>query len=41
MGNSDKLPDSDPASYRFVDHRRYLDPLLEALDMRERVIRRP
>ena len=37
MGDSDKLPDSGPASYRFVEHRRYLDALLEALDVRERV----
>ena len=37
MGDSDKLPDSGPGSYRFVDHRRYLDALLEALDVRERV----
>jgi alpha/beta hydrolase fold len=27
MGDSDKLPDSGPGSYRFVDHRRYLDAL--------------
>jgi len=38
MGDSDKLPDSGPDSYRFVEHRRYLDALLEALDVRERVI---
>jgi pimeloyl-ACP methyl ester carboxylesterase len=25
------------APYRFVEHRRYLDALLEALDVRERV----
>src|SRR5438874_9127585 len=25
MGDSDKLPDSGPGSYRFVEHRRYLD----------------
>src|ERR1700745_3179622 len=36
MGDSDKLPDSGPGSYRFVEHRRYLDALLEALDVRER-----
>ena len=28
MGDSDKLPDSGPGSYRFVEHRRYLDALL-------------
>src|SRR5215471_13823216 len=37
MGDSEKLPDSGPCSYRFVEHRRYLDALLEALDVRERV----
>ena len=37
MGDSDKLPDSGPGSYRFVEHRRYLDALLEALDVHERV----
>ena len=36
MGDSDKPPDSGP-DYRFVEHRRYLDALLEALDVRERV----
>src|SRR5258708_27144575 len=37
MGDPDKLPESGPDSYRFVAHRRYLDALLEALDVRERV----
>jgi len=37
MGDSDKLPDSGPGSYRFVEHRRYLDALLEALDVHRRV----
>jgi haloalkane dehalogenase len=37
MGDSDKLPDSGPGSYRFVEHRRYLDSLLLSLDVRERV----
>ena len=37
MGDSDKLPDSGPGSYRFVEHRRYLDALLESLAVRERV----
>lgn len=37
MGDSDKLADSGPGSYRFVDHRRYLDALLEQLDVTERV----
>jgi haloalkane dehalogenase len=38
MGDSEKLPDSGPNSYRFVEHRRYLDALLESLNVRERVI---
>jgi haloalkane dehalogenase len=38
MGDSDKLPNSGPGSYRFVEHRRYLDALLEALDVHESVI---
>lgn len=37
MGDSDKLPNSGPGSYRFVEHRRHLDALLEALNVRERV----
>jgi haloalkane dehalogenase len=37
MGDSAKLADSGPASYIFVEHRRYLDALLEALGVRERV----
>ena len=37
MGDSDKLPNSGPGSYRFVEHRCHLDALLEALDVRERV----
>lgn len=37
MGDSGKLPDSGRDSYRFVEHRRYLDALLQALDVRERV----
>jgi len=31
MGDSDKLADSGPGSYRFVEHRRYLDGLLDQL----------
>jgi haloalkane dehalogenase len=38
MGDSDKLDESGPGSYRFVEHRRYLDALLEALGVRERVV---
>jgi len=37
MGDSDRLPGSGPGRYRFVDHRRYLDGLLEALGVREKV----
>ncbi|MDQ6920046.1 MAG: haloalkane dehalogenase [Actinomycetota bacterium] len=37
MGDSDKLPDSGPGSYTFVEHRRYLDALLDALDVRSEV----
>jgi hypothetical protein len=37
MGDSDKLADSGPGSYRFVEHRHYLDGLLEALDARGKV----
>lgn len=37
MGDSQKLPKSGPNSYTFVEHRRYLDALLEALGVNERV----
>ena len=37
MGDSAKLADSGPGSYRFVEHRRYLDALLERLGVHERV----
>lgn len=37
MGDSDKLPDSGPTSYTLVEHRRYLDALLEVLGVREHV----
>ena len=37
MGDSAKLSPSGPDRYRFVEHRRYLDALLESLDVRERV----
>lgn len=33
MGDSDKLPGSGPGSYRFVEHREYLDELLDTLDL--------
>ena len=38
MGDSDKLPDPNPDSYRFVEHRQYLDAVLEQLDVTERVV---
>jgi len=37
MGDSEKLPDSGPSSYRFIEQRRYVDALLEELNVRERV----
>lgn len=37
MGDSEKLPDSGPDSYRFVEHRKYLDGLLEALEVKKNV----
>jgi haloalkane dehalogenase len=37
MGDSQKLPNSGPDSYTFVEHRRYVDALLEQLGVRERV----
>jgi haloalkane dehalogenase len=37
MGDSDKLPNSGPGSYRFVEHRLYLDALLEVLDVSKHV----
>lgn len=33
QGDSDKLDDTGPGSYRFVEHRRYLDGLLDALEL--------
>lgn len=37
MGDSHKLPMSGPGSYTFIEHRRYLDALLESLGVSERV----
>jgi haloalkane dehalogenase len=37
MGDSDKLPNSGPDRYRFVEHRDYLDGLLAALGVTENV----
>ncbi|MCY3950405.1 MAG: haloalkane dehalogenase [Acidimicrobiaceae bacterium] len=33
QGDSDKLDDTGPDSYRFVEHREYLDGLLDQLDL--------
>jgi haloalkane dehalogenase len=33
MGDSDKLPDSGPARYTFIEHRRYLDAWFDQLDL--------
>lgn len=37
MGDSDKLPDSGPSSYRLIEHRKYLDAFLEALDVQNHI----
>lgn len=37
MGDSSKLPDSGPDSYRFIEHREYLDGLLDSLDLGDQV----
>ncbi len=37
MGDSDKLPDSSPDRYTFVEHRKYLDTFLDAMDLGDRV----
>lgn len=37
MGDSSKLPDSGPSSYRFVEHREYLNALLDGLDLGDHV----
>ncbi len=37
MGDSDKLPDSGPGSYRYAEHREYLFGLLDQLDLGDRV----
>jgi haloalkane dehalogenase len=37
MGDSDKLEDSGPRRYRFVEHRRYLDTFLEAVGVNDKV----
>ncbi|MDJ0791671.1 MAG: haloalkane dehalogenase [Acidimicrobiia bacterium] len=37
MGDSDPLPESGQSSYTFVQHREYLDGLLDALDLGDRI----
>jgi len=37
MGDSDKLDNSGPGSYRFFEHRHYLDSFLAAMGVRENV----
>jgi haloalkane dehalogenase len=37
MGDSDKLDGSGPDSYTFVEHRLYLDELLDVLDLGDRI----
>lgn len=37
QGDSDKLDDTGPGSYRFVEHREFLDGLLDALDIGDAV----
>ena len=37
MGDSDKLDDPGPGSYRFVEHRQFLDGLFDHLDLGDRV----
>ena len=38
QGDSDKLDDTGPDSYRFVQHREYLDGLLDQLDIGDDVV---
>ena len=38
QGDSDKLDDSDADSYTFVEHRRWLDALLDELDLGDEVV---
>jgi haloalkane dehalogenase len=38
MGDSDKLPESGPQAYRFVQHREYLDVFLEQVGVHEPAI---
>jgi haloalkane dehalogenase len=38
MGDSEKLPNSGPGSYTFMEHRRYLDQLLVSLGVTDEVV---
>lgn len=38
QGDSDKLDDTTPGTYRFVEHREYLDGLLEQLDLGDDIV---
>ena len=38
MGDSEKLESKGRQSYRFVEHRKYLDALLETLEIRQNVV---
>ncbi len=38
QGDSDKLDDTGPGSYRFVEHRDHLDGLLDQLDLGDEVV---
>lgn len=38
MGDSDKLPDSGPERYRFVEHQKHLDALFEKLEIDRDVV---
>lgn len=38
QGDSDKLDDTGPQSYTFVEHRAWLDALLDSLDLGDRVV---
>ena len=37
QGDSDKLDDTGPDSYRFVEHREYLDGLLDQLNLGDNI----
>ncbi len=37
QGDSDKLDEKGPDAYRFVEHRKYLDGLLDQLDLGDRI----